>query len=169
MTRTVIARMPLLILSIGIRNSYDKTNAFGVELRKSRLSVVVYGVRRCLHSRARENSKSFSLVACISVGLDRTQRNCEPMRKQVEAWRDTQLSDNQAQAHYLLGLRSARPRSPQTPRPCRSRRLLQSPLSRRTIWSLTNALTSTLTDLDPIPQFRATAKLGSLLEATTPA
>jgi len=39
----------------------------------------------------------------------------------------------------------------------------------RTMWSLSNAFTSAFKELDPIPQFRATAKLGSFLEATTPA
>jgi len=34
----------------------------------------------------------------------------------------------------------------------------------RTIWSLSNAFTSAFKDLDPIPQFRATAKLGNFLE-----
>jgi hypothetical protein len=32
-----------------------------------------------------KHSKSFSLIDCISVGVDRMQRNFEPMRKQVEA------------------------------------------------------------------------------------
>jgi hypothetical protein len=31
-------------------------------------------------------SKSFSLIDCISVSVDRMQRNFEPMPKQVEAW-----------------------------------------------------------------------------------
>jgi hypothetical protein len=30
-----------------------------------------------------KHSKSFSLIDCISVGVDRMQRNFEPMRKQV--------------------------------------------------------------------------------------
>jgi hypothetical protein len=33
-----------------------------------------------------------------------------------------------------------------------------------TIWSLSNAFTSAFKELDPIPQFRATAKLGEFLE-----
>jgi hypothetical protein len=40
-----------------------------------------------------KHSKSFSLVDTISVGVDRMQRNFEPIRKQVEAWRQTELSD----------------------------------------------------------------------------
>jgi hypothetical protein len=35
----------------------------------------------------------------------------------------------------------------------------------RTIWSLSNAFTSAFKDLEPIPQFKATAKLGEFLEA----
>jgi len=35
----------------------------------------------------------------------------------------------------------------------------------RTIWSLSNAFTSAFKELEPIPQFRATAKLGEFLEA----
>jgi hypothetical protein len=39
------------------------------------------------------NSKSFSLIDCISVGVDRMQRNFEPMRKQVETWQQSELTD----------------------------------------------------------------------------
>ena len=35
----------------------------------------------------------------------------------------------------------------------------------RSIWSLSNAFTSAFKELVPIPQFRATAKLGEFLEA----
>jgi hypothetical protein len=36
---------------------------------------------------------AFSLVDCISVGVDRMQRNFDPMRKQVEAWQRGELTD----------------------------------------------------------------------------
>jgi hypothetical protein len=35
----------------------------------------------------------------------------------------------------------------------------------RTIWSLSNAFTSAFKALEPIPQFKTTAKLGEFLEA----
>ena len=40
-----------------------------------------------------KHSKSFSLIDCISLGVDRMQRNFEPMRKQVEAWQRSELTD----------------------------------------------------------------------------
>jgi hypothetical protein len=40
-----------------------------------------------------KHSKLFSLIDCISVGVDRMQRNFEPMRRQVETWRRGELTD----------------------------------------------------------------------------
>ena len=40
-----------------------------------------------------KHSKSFSLIDCTSVGVYRMQRNFEPMRKQVEAWQRSELTD----------------------------------------------------------------------------
>jgi hypothetical protein len=40
-----------------------------------------------------KHSKSFLLVDCISVGVDRMQRNFEPMRKQVEPRQRSELMD----------------------------------------------------------------------------
>lgn len=40
-----------------------------------------------------KHSKSFSPSDCISVGVDRMQRNFEPMRKQGETWQRTELTD----------------------------------------------------------------------------
>jgi hypothetical protein len=34
----------------------------------------------------------------------------------------------------------------------------------RTVWSLSDAFTSAFKELDPVPQFKATAKLGEFLE-----
>ncbi len=35
----------------------------------------------------------------------------------------------------------------------------------RTMWSLSNAFTSAFKELEPVPQFRATARLGEYLDA----
>jgi hypothetical protein len=67
-----------------------------------------------------KHSKSFSLIDCVAVGVDRMPRTFEPKYEEF--------------------------------RP-------------RTIWSLSNAFTSAFKELDPIPQFKATAKLGEFLEA----
>jgi hypothetical protein len=38
-----------------------------------------------------KHSKSFTLIDCIAVGVDRMQRNFELLRRQVESWRAAQL------------------------------------------------------------------------------
>lgn len=37
--------------------------------------------------------ESVSLIDCVSVGVDRMQTNFEPMRKQVEAWQKSEVTD----------------------------------------------------------------------------
>jgi hypothetical protein len=115
-----------------------------------------------------KHSKSFSLVDAISVGVDRMQRNFEPMRKQVELWRQSELTDVTAKMIiYQAFIESEL----EVPRHFARRvhDLYFDPqydeFKPRTVWSLSNAFTSAFKDLDPIPQFRATAKLGGFLEA----
>jgi hypothetical protein len=49
-----------------------------------------------------KHSKSFSLVDCISVGIDRTQRNFEPMRKEVEVWQNLRLAKHDVVAPTII-------------------------------------------------------------------
>ena len=79
--------------AIGIRNSHDKT---------MRLALTCgYRVFVCSNMAfsgdftpvLAKHSKAFCLVDAISVGVDRMQRSFEPMRKQVEAWQKSELTD----------------------------------------------------------------------------
>jgi hypothetical protein len=103
----------------------------------------------------------------LSIGIDRMQRNFEPMRRQVETWRAQQFSPAAAkltiyrafiEGHLEVPKHLARRVhefyfTPQHPE-----------FESRTKWSLSNAFTSAFKELDAIPQFRATAKLGRFLE-----
>jgi len=42
------------------------------------------------------HTKSFNLIDTLSVGVDRIQRNFQPLQRQVETWRKTQIRDNTA-------------------------------------------------------------------------
>ncbi len=53
-----------------------------------------------------KHTKSFDLLDTLSVGVDRIQRNFEPMQRQVESWRQTQITD--AEAKLILILLSSR-------------------------------------------------------------
>ena len=43
-----------------------------------------------------KHTKHLSLVDVFSIGVDRIQRNFEPMKKQVEAWKATRIPDEAA-------------------------------------------------------------------------
>jgi hypothetical protein len=114
-----------------------------------------------------KHTKNHSLVEVLSIGVDRIQRNFEPMRKQVEAWKATRIPDEAAK---LVIYRAFVEGELDVPKHLARRvhDLYFNPpiveFAPRTTWSLSNAFTSAFKDLDPIPQFRATAELASFLE-----
>jgi len=42
------------------------------------------------------HSKSFNVIDTFAVGVDRIQRNFEPVQRQVERWRSSQITDERA-------------------------------------------------------------------------
>jgi len=118
-----------------------------------------------------KHSKSFSLIDCISVGVDRMQRNFDPMRQQVEAWQKSELTDVTAKVviyeAFLEGKLDAPKHRARTVHDLYFEPKCEE-FQPRTIWSLSNAFTSAFKELDPIPQFKATAKLGEFLESRFP-
>ena len=115
-----------------------------------------------------KHSKSSALIDCISVGVDRMQRNFEPMRKQVEAWQRSELTDVNAKVliyeAFVEGRLEALRHLARTVHDLYFQPKYEE-FRPRTVWSLSNAFTSAFKELDPIPQFEATAKLGEFLEA----
>lgn len=154
--------------SLGIRNANDKS---------MRLALTVgYRVFVCDNMAFHgdftpvlaKHSKHFNLQDSLAIGIDRMQRNFEPMRKQVESWRGYQLSDAAAKLliyHAFVEDALEAPKhlarivheeyfNPRHPE-----------FAPRTFWSLSNAFTTAFKTLDPVPQFKATAKLGGFLAA----
>jgi hypothetical protein len=113
-----------------------------------------------------KHTKSFNLVDTLSVGVDRIQRNFEPMQRQVESWRQTQITDAQAKLIFYSAFVDGELDAPKSLLP-EVHRLYFEPqyadFSPRTMWSLSNAFTSAFKQLDAVPQFKATAKLGEFL------
>jgi hypothetical protein len=114
-----------------------------------------------------KHSKSLNLLDSISVGVDRMQRNFGPMQKQVESWRAMELSNVAAKMIVYEAFIESELEVPKH-LARRVHDLYFEPAFEefrpRTLWSLSNAFTSAFKELDPIPQFKATAKLGGFLE-----
>src|SRR2546422_1039413 len=153
--------------SIGVRNSNDKS---------MRLAMTVgYRVFVCDNMAFHgdftpvlaKHTKRFSLVDAVSVGVDRMQRSFEPMQREVEEWKGSRIDDEAAK---LVIYRAFVEGDLEAPKHLARRvhDLYFNPtieeFAPRTRWSLGNAFTSAFKGLDPIPQFRATAKLAPFME-----
>jgi len=117
-----------------------------------------------------KHSKSFNLIDTLAVGVDRIQRNFEPMQRQVEQWRSSQITDERAKLILYEAFVDGELEAPRSLLPEVHRRYFEPEypeFSPRTMWSLSNAFTSTFKKLDPFPQFKATAKLGGFLNQLT--
>jgi len=115
-----------------------------------------------------KHTKHLSLVDILSVGVDRMQRNFDPMKKQVEAWKGARLPDETAKLVIYRAFVEGKLDAPKH-LARRVHDLYFNPqieeFAPRTMWSLSNAFTSAFKELEAIPQFQATAKPGAFLES----
>ncbi len=158
--------------AIGLRNSHDKS---------FRLSCTV-GLRvfvcenLAFHGEytpvLAKHSKNFLLEDSLAVGVDRMQRNFGPLKPQVEEWQATQLSNASAK---LLIYQAFIENEQGFPKHLARRvhdlyfQPVHEEFQPRTMWSLSNAFTSAFKELEPIPQYKATARLAGFLQAVRPA
>ena len=154
--------------ALGIRNAHDKS---------MRLAMTVgYRVFVCENMAFQgdfepvlaKHSKHFSLQNALSIGVDNMQRNFEPMVKSVELWQESQISDVAARLIIYRAFIEAELEQVPHHLDRKVHELYFNPtvedFQPRTMWSLSNAFTSAFKELEPIPQFRATAKLAPFLE-----
>jgi len=113
-----------------------------------------------------KHSRSFNLLDAVTIGVDWIQRNFEPLRRQVEEWRAQQITDVTATLVIYRAFVEDALKAPTSLMAVVHKPYFQpqyEEFASRTMWSLSNAFASALKQLDPIPQFKATAKLGEFL------
>jgi hypothetical protein len=153
--------------AIGFRNSNDKS---------LRLAMTVgYRVFICDNLAFKgdftpvlaKHSKSLNLIDLISVGVDKIQRNFEPLKQQIRDWHDYQLDDRHAKEVIYDAFMDSDLKLPRHLLPA-VHKLYFDPqvedFKPRTLWSMSNAFTSAFKDLSPVKQFQTAAKLGDFLE-----
>jgi hypothetical protein len=154
--------------ALGLRNSHDKS---------FRLSCVV-GVRVFVCENLAfhgdytailaKHSKHFSLEDSLAIGVDRMQRNFGPLKQQVETWRSQLLSTAAAKLLIYQAFIEEESGFPKH----LARRVhdlyfqpAHEEFQPQTMWSLSNAFTGAFKELEPIPQYKATAKPAGFLQA----
>lgn len=152
--------------AIGLRNSHDKS--FSLAL------TVGYRVHVCdnlaFHGDfspvTRKHTKNFDYVEVIGGAVDKMQRHFVPMRRQIDAWQGYELPDVRAKEVIYEAFIEQRLDVPK-----HLARLVHQnyfeptheEFKPRTMWSLSNAFTSALGTLEPVPQMQYTAKLAPFL------
>lgn len=157
-----------LRFSVGVRNGNDKTMRLGM--------VAGYRVFVCdnmafagdFYPLLAKHSKNFDPRDSIALGVERVQRYFTPLRAQIADWKRKVLSPGRAEDVFLSTIFSKLFPAEivegayslyWTPE------FLDS-FGGPTLWTLSNAYTSSFKSLPPVRQFQATAKLGRfLLEA----
>jgi hypothetical protein len=149
--------------ALGIRNSHDKSMRLGLTVGFRVLVCMNMAFAGDFTPVNAKHSKNFNLLDALAIGVDRMQRNFEPMARQVTAWKQEQISDDHAR---LVLCRAFFEEKLDVPKHL-AREVYKNyftptipDFEPRTKWSLQNAFTSSFKNLDPIPQFRATASLG---------
>lgn len=150
--------------SIGLRNANDKS---------MRLALTIgYRVFVCDNMSFKgdfmpvlaRHSASMNLIDLVSIGVDKMQRNFDPLRKQVELWQKTDLTDNDAKLAiynaFVVGDLKAPARL--LPR-VHDAYFHDDRFDPGKFWRLANAFTTAFKELDPLPQFQATARIGGFL------
>jgi hypothetical protein len=113
-----------------------------------------------------KHSKNFNLVDSLSVGVDRIQRNFEPLQRSILDWKANILSPNDARLviyeAFVEGKLAVSPKLMKSVH----RNYFEPEFDEfktATLWSLSNAFTTSFKQLKPMKQYAATAKLGPFL------
>jgi len=92
--RNVLAAGELGGSVFSLEASTDQESASGeLNLRDDEFGNIVSGV---FTPALAKHSKSFNLIDTLAVGVDRIQRNFQPMQCQLESWWQTQITGEQA-------------------------------------------------------------------------
>lgn len=153
--------------SIGLRNSHDKSMRLALTVGYRVLVCDNMAFHGDFTPVLAKHTKNLSLKDTLSVGVDRMQRSFEPMQNQIEEWKESRLGDDAARLTIYRAFIEGKLDAPKH----LARQVHDlyfhphvEDFAPRTLWSLTNAFTSAFKALDPIPQFKATAKLAAFLE-----
>src|SRR5438034_7103663 len=82
--------------SLGLRNSNDKSMRLALTVGYRTFVCDNLAFQGDFTPVLAKHSKNFSLIDSIAIGVERMQRNFEPMQKQVEQWRESQITDELA-------------------------------------------------------------------------
>lgn len=149
--------------ALGLRNANDKSMRLGLVVGVRILVCENLAFHGDFTPVLAKHSKHFDLNAALAIGIDQMQRNFKPMSDQIEAWRGSQITDDQARSTIYRAFIEEELDAPKHLARLVHKNYFEPQIADfapRTEWSLQNAFTSSFKQLDPIPLYKATASLG---------
>lgn len=151
--------------AIGLRNSNDKSMRLGI--------VAGYKVTVCdnlsfageYKPMLAKHSKNLDLTESVSIAVDRLQRGWKPIREMIDFKRGHELSDGKARDMLYQLFTDAR--LPISLFRTTHKEFFIKPsydeFKPKTLWSLENAVTTSIKKLQPMSRYENTAKLGKFI------
>ena len=155
-------------LAMGLRNSNDKSFSLAI--------TVGFRVTVCSNLMfagdftavvAKKHTKNFELADTVALAVEKMQRGFEPMGRRIDAWRGHSLPDSTAKnIIYAAFIEDGLPIPKHLAKVVHRHYFDPSypEFEERTMWSLQNAFTSSLRELEPMKAIPLTAKLAGFLE-----
>jgi hypothetical protein len=151
--------------SIGLRNANDKSMRLAMTAGVRVLVCDNMAFKGDFAPIFHKHTRKLELLELVTLGVDKIQRGFEPLRRQIQFWKQQEITERTVKeviydaflkAHlaprHLMSVVHENYFSP-----------IYDEFRARTFWSLSNAFTSAFKALKPVQQFRATARLGDFL------
>lgn len=153
-------------VALGLRNSHDKSFSLGLTLGRRVMVCDNLALWGDYAPVMRKHTKHVAIEAILAVAVDEVQRNFEPMRRQIEFFRSATLSDQRAKLVIYDAFVAGEADLPKHLASHVHDHYFQPKYAEfepRTLWSLENAFTSALKELEPVSRLRAVGHLAPFL------
>jgi hypothetical protein len=153
-------------IALGLRNSHDKSFSLGLTVGHRVFvcdNLALFGDYAPV---MRKHTKKVEIEALLAVAIDDMQRTFEPMRYQIEFFRNFELSDARAKIiiyDAFLGGEADLPKHLGAAVHHHYFEPEYDEFKPRTLWSLENAFTSALKELEPVARLRSVGRLAPFL------
>jgi hypothetical protein len=155
-----------LRFAIALRNGNDRSMRLAITCGYRVFVCSNMAFRGDYYPLLAKHSGSFDLIEAVSVGVDRIQRNFQPLSDQIEKWCARPLTDDRARVIiYKAFIEKGLPLSGRLLKDVHEQYFepRYEEFRPRTLWSLSNAFTTAFKLLDPMRQYPATARLAGFL------
>lgn len=153
-------------IALGLRNSHDKSFSLGLTVGHRVFvcdNLALFGDYAPV---MRKHTKHVEIEAVLAVAIDDMQRKFDPMRRQIAFFRGCDLSDQRAKLiiyDAFMGGEADLPKHLGTVVHEHYFEPKYPEFEARTLWSLENAFTSALKELEPVSRLKATGRLAPFL------